>query len=486
MNSSTTSRTSGQQADVAPPPGATRRGGGGHQTTMSTVETAHSTLFFVSDRVFKMPKRAAVGKADLRRREAREEACRAEIVRNRPFAPGVYLGVADVRDSAGAPVEHMVVMRRLPSERRLSELLARGEPVDEPLREVARALVTFHEQCETSAEIAEHGRLRDLEAAWLAAIEGLTPFQATMLDAAEIAEIDELGQRYLRGRRPLIDGRAARGRIRDGHGNLLAEHVFCLDDGPRILDRLSADDGRRIADVLADASMLAVDLELRGAPQLTGPFFRWFVEFAGETHPPSLTHFYMAHRAILLAGESAVRAHLGDETAAGEARRLVRIALEHLRRARVRLVLVGGAPGSVRAAFAERLIQDEDGWVLLASDAIRGELAVERELVPPGAGARREGPADADAEAASDSGPAREFGSDDEVHAELLRRAREALERGDSVIVQARWSEAEARKEAAAVAARTWSDLIELDSFDARLSLDKAVRDGRLALGIAS
>ncbi|WP_063820976.1 AAA family ATPase [Parafrankia elaeagni] len=465
----------------SPPPSEADRGGGVGTPTMSTVETAHSTLFFVSDRVYKMPKRAPVGRADLRRREAREAACRAEIVRNRPFAPGVYLGVADVRDDTGTPVEHMVVMRRLPGDRSLSELLARGEPVRESLRDVARSLVAFHERCETTTEIASRGRLPDVEAGWLAATDALAPFRQGMLAAGEVDDIRRLGLRYLCGREALFDGRAARGRIRDGHGNLLAEHIFCLPDGPRMLDRVPADDSRRVGDVLADAAVLAVDLELRGAPELARSFLGWFGEFAGETHPPSLAQFYLAQCAVMRAGASAVRARLGDESAAGEARRLIGLAREHLRRARVRLVLVGGAPGSLRSALAGRLAADQDGWVLLSAAAVRRELAVDPAgvvaasvplsttrvptRVPTAGGTRGSGPADA-------------------VCREMLRRAREALENGDSVILEAPWSDAGRRSEAATVAADTWADLIELRCSAEGSSLAETARNGRLAAGI--
>ena len=40
------------------------------------------------------------------------------------------------------------------------------------------------------------------------------------------------------------------GRIVDGHGDLLADDIFCLDDGPRILDCLDFDDRLRWLDGL--------------------------------------------------------------------------------------------------------------------------------------------------------------------------------------------------------------------------------------------
>ncbi|ABD12173.1 hypothetical protein ThrDRAFT_02212 [Frankia casuarinae] len=82
-----------------------------------------------------MPKPVVVGSVDLRRRQAREDACQTEVALNRRLAPDVYLAVADVRDEAGLLRDHMVVMRRLPVARRLTTLVERGGWVDPQLRD---------------------------------------------------------------------------------------------------------------------------------------------------------------------------------------------------------------------------------------------------------------------------------------------------------------------------------------------------------------
>ena len=73
--------------------------------------------------------------------------------------------------------------------------------------------------------------------------------------------VEHLALRYLRGRVALFDERVADGWVRDGHGDLLADDIFCLDDGPRILDCIEFDDRLRYGDVLADVAFLAMDLE---------------------------------------------------------------------------------------------------------------------------------------------------------------------------------------------------------------------------------
>lgn len=47
-----------------------------------------------------------------------------------------------------------------------------------------------------------------------------------------MTETEQLVRRYLAGRERLFASRIEQGRVVDGHGDLLAEDIFCLDDGP--------------------------------------------------------------------------------------------------------------------------------------------------------------------------------------------------------------------------------------------------------------
>ena len=72
----------------------------------------------------------------------------------------------------------------------------------------------------------------------------------------------------LEGRRHLFSARISHGHIRDGHGDLLADDIFCLADGVRILDCIEFDDRLRSTDVVEDVAFLATDLARLGAPKL--------------------------------------------------------------------------------------------------------------------------------------------------------------------------------------------------------------------------
>jgi uncharacterized protein len=429
-------------------------------------ETHISVLFFVGDRVYKLKKPVSLAFLDFSSREARERVCRRELDLNRRLAPDVYLDVLDVVASDGEPVDHLVVMRRMPEDRRLSKLAEEGR-ADECIREVARVVAAFHARCATSAEIARQGSVERILANWTSSFATMEPFVGSVLDEGIARDVEARARRYLAGRARLFAARIAEGKVRDGHGDLLADDVFCLDDGPRILDCIEFDDHLRYGDVLADVTFLAMDLERVATRELGARFLDWYREFAGETYPATLAHHYVAYRAHVRAKVACIRSAQGDDTAVGHARRLLAMTRDHLVGGRVALVLVGGPPGTGKSTLAAGLAE-QLGWTLLRSDEVRKDLAGLGHTVRSDA-AYREGLYSAESTAAT--------------YDELLGRARSLLERGEPTILDASWSDSEWRTHAARIARDTSSDLIEfrcvLDPATAADRVDRRARQGQ-------
>ena len=398
-------------------------------------ETHISAVFFLGDRAYKVKKPVDLGFVDQTSRAARQELCHREVALNRRLAPDVYLGVADVVAPSGATCDHMVVMRRMPPERRLAALVAGGADVDGHVRALARLVADFHERCATSPDISAAGTADAVSENWEAGFRQLQRAVPHLIERQVLERCRSLSRRYVIGRRPLFEARVREERIRDGHGDLLADDIFFLDDGPRVLDCIEFDDRLRYGDVLADVAFLAMDLERLGEPELGSRFLAWYREFSGESWPDSLAHHYIAYRAQVRSKVACLRAAQGDEGAAAAAPALLQLCQSHLERARVRLVLVGGGPGTGKSTIA-RAVADRIGAVLLRTDEIR------RELPPCG-------------ERHSDA-------ARDVVYREMLRRAQQALSLGESVVLDATWARASWRRDAHGIAADTVSDLTEL------------------------
>ena len=412
----------------------------------SVIETHTAVVFFVGDRAYKVKKPVSFGFVDFTSRESRQAACHREVELNRRLAPDVYLGVSDVTAPDGELCEHLVVMRRLPATRRLATLVDLGSPVDDHLQRLARLLAAFHARADRSTEIDHEASAAAMLARWEANAAEMSHLVDSLFDPEITSRVHHLARRYLGGRHALFAARIAASRACDGHGDLLADDIFCLDEGPEVLDCLEFDDRLRYGDNLGDVASLAMDLERLGHGDLAATFLSHYRRFAADSWPTSLEHHHIAYRAHVRALVAGLRTDQGDPNAAPMARQLLTLATDHLEAGRVRLVVVGGLPGTGKSTVADRIAQALNA-VVLRSDELRKQLAGldpgVRTVAPWGEGLYRPETTKA-------------------TYTELLRRARTCLSHGESVVLDATFSQPEWRAAARALADQTVADLDEL------------------------
>ncbi|WP_433685272.1 AAA family ATPase [Nocardia sp. CA-119907] len=409
-------------------------------------ETHTGVVVLCGDRAYKAKKPIVTDFLDFSTTELRERACAREVELNRRLAPDVYLGVAHLTDPTGGPDEPVVVMRRMPEERRLSNILADPIVRGPELSALVGVLALFHRTARRGPEIDRAGTPEELRGRWRLLLDSLVGQSADVVEPARLAPIDELAMRYLDGRNPLLANRIDDGRIVDGHGDLLAEDIFDLADGFRVLDCLDFDDRLRYVDCLDDIAFLAMDFEFLGHRELGDRLLEEYLRATADPAPVSLRDHYLAYRALVRAKVDIIRFGQGDTAARERAHRHVQIAVGHLEQAAVRLVLVGGLPGTGKSTVAANLAL-ATGAVVIASDHVRKQLLAEHELTGSigtyGAGVY------------TPAGKAR-------VYTEMLTQAHTLLGSGVSVILDASWIDATERQRAAALAQQTHTDLVEL------------------------
>lgn len=431
----------------------------------SVFETHISTLFFTADRVFKLLKPVCNSFLDHRSISVRVEAAQRELDLNRRIAPDVYLGLADVVEHDEL-VDRMIVMRRLSAELSLTSFIERGELTRDLLRSVARSVAVFHAGLEPIHDPNGPGSASVQRKNWEDSFAELDRFVGQILDPTTNDRIVALATAYLDGHPQLFDERIVDGHIVDGHGDLLADDIFCLDDGPRILDCLAFRDDLRIGDVLSDIGFLAMDLHRLAGPKAASELIAAYDEFTGEQHPGSLAHHYVAYRAHVRCKVAALRWEQGAPEFGAVARMYHRLTLDQLERSRTRLVLVGGGPGAGKTTIASR-VAEHYGWPVLSSDPVRKDLEgverLSRAVAKPDEGIYTA--------AASDA-----------TYAELLRQTELLLDAGQSVVIDASWSKERYRVAARKLAASHIVELVEIDcTIDPTIARERVAR--RLADG---
>jgi len=415
-------------------------------TEPSVTETHISLVVLLDDRAIKVLKPLRTDVLDHSTVALRGAACRQEVALNRRLAPDVYLGVAEVHDETGAVCEHLILMRRLPDDARLSRLVLGLGQGEAEVRAVAEAMARFHTTAGRGPELDVVATAAGLRERWEQDLLGARAFADRWLPATALDELAARLDTYLDGRAALFDERIQQGWIRDGHGDLLADDIFCLPDGPRIIDCLAFSDELRWGDVQADVAFLAMDLERLGRADLARVLLEEHARLLEDRPPGSLVHLYVAQRALVRAKVRALRAEQGDESAAAEAATILALAVEHLRQGEVRLVLVGGAPGTGTSSVARGLAEHLDARLLL-SDQVRKQLAGVESTTVLGS--------------QPDTGPY-EPAAVARVYDELLARAEGHLRRGESVVLDASWGSADQRTRARAMADDACTRVTEL------------------------
>jgi predicted kinase len=336
-------------------------------------------------------------------------------------------------------------MRRLPSERCLSALIG-GPDVLDHLRAVAKLIARFHSGLPPMTAPVPLSTADGLAGFWKSSADDMAPFVGELFDPNEFDDVTRLAPEFLAHHAALFDARRADGFVRDGHGDLIVEDIFMLDDGPRILDCLAFDDAYRVSDVLADIGFLVMDVERLAGREAARHLLRCYCEYSNEHHPSSLAHHYVAYRAHVRAKVAMMRWQQGDAGAADEARRYHAQAHDHLRRARTTMVLLGGGPGTGKSSLADAL-SGALGWPALDSDTLRKDLrGVDHD--------------DHHVELHPDLYSA---ASTAETYRVLIDRGASVLAAGESVILDATWASASHRALARQAASDQGARLVEIE-----------------------
>ena len=253
---------------------------------------------------------------------------------------------------------------------------------------------------------------------------------------------------------PRLDARAARGLVRQCHGDLHLRNIVLLDGRPTPFDAVEFNDAISHIDVWYDVAFLLMDLWRRGLRRHANVVLNEYARATGDLVGLAVLPLFLACRAAVRAKTSATAATLaaGDEaraSLAGTARTYLALAESLLEPRAAALVAIGGFSGSGKSTQGALLAPDlgpVPGALHLRSDILRKDMFG----VP-----------------AHDTLPAAAYTPDigARVYARLAEMAAATLTTGHAVVCDAVYAEPAARAAIAAVAARagvpfaaTWLD----------------------------
>jgi len=356
---------------------------------VETVETHISWVFLAGPLAYKVKKPVVFEFLDYGTLERRRSLCHEEVRLNRRLAPSIYRGVrALVRDQRGwalakgayAPGagEYAVEMRRFDERATLAAQLASGEATGERMRELGRRLADFHRRAEPAPAPGawpEH-LARSLDEN----LEALLAVGGGVVESTQLAAAERFVSAFLVARRDELADRAARGCVRDCHGDLRAEHVLFGRDGVEVFDCVEFSPALREIDVATDLAFLVMDLAGAGREDLGLELTGSYRQVGGDPGNDALLHFFAMYRAWVRAKVACLRAAELESAdprraaALSEARVLAALARRLAWRARCPLALVvcGGAASG--KSHLSRHLAEAGGAVHLSSDVVRKAL----------------------------------------------------------------------------------------------------------------
>ncbi|HEY7746844.1 MAG TPA: AAA family ATPase [Desulfuromonadales bacterium] len=350
-------------------------------------ETHISRLYFTDLFVYKIKKPVDFGFLNFTTLDRRRFYCYEEVRLNQRFCPDTYLDVVEIRKTNqhyrvggdGEIVDYAVRMKRLPEERMLVHLLQTADPsLPAEMQRVGRRIAHLHRHAEIVRSDGGRSDLDTIRHNWQENFMQTAPFVGQTLSARGQAECSDYVERFLADHAPLLLQRQEQGFVRDGHGDLHAEHI-CLTEPVCIYDCIEFNRRFRVSDVAADLAFLLMDLDYRERRDLASITLEAYCN-AGEADRelPLLLPFYKVYRAwvrgkveALLAADTAAEGE-ARSVAAGRSRRYFNLALGYL--CSPVLVMTCGLMGVGKTTVA-RSLAAALGATLLRTDELRKALA---------------------------------------------------------------------------------------------------------------
>jgi uncharacterized protein len=354
---------------------------------VEVTQTHISVVLLGRARLLKLKKPVSFGFLDYTTLEQRRLACEAEIRLNRRLCEQTYLKVQPIGQVDGSPqlsesgeaIEYGVLMKRLPAERMLDEMVRHHAATEADIERVAHRLAEFHGTARRGPDIDRWGTWEEAGRNWDENFAQTGPFIGRTIDASAYQLLRDRVAHWLGGNRAVFEQRIRGGRVVDGHGDVRCESVS-VTDGICIFDCIEFNDRFRCCDVASEAAFLAMDLDSLGRPDLGYHFTERYQAYANDASLFRLLPFYRCYRAYVRGKVLSFRLDEPEFSEADKSRAAERAAgyFELARRyatplPQPRVVVVRGLAGTGKTSMA-RAIAGERGLRVVSTDAVRQEL----------------------------------------------------------------------------------------------------------------
>ena len=356
-------------------------------SSVEVIQTHISYIFLTDTYAYKVKKPVDFGFLDYTTLARRRQMCEREVALNSRLCPDIYLGVVELRENGGSlsiggpgeTVEVAVRMARLPRERMLRNVLARGEGNEALFERIAVTLAEFHRR----APAPTAGGITGIERPKFNCDENFAQTEKyvdTIIGRNTFEFIRNSTDLFFRRKAGLFARRVEERRIVDGHGDLHLDSI-CATEPIRIFDCIEFNERFRLQDAAEEVGFLAMDLEFHGYAPFARAFVDAYVEASGDTELMELLAFYKTYRAYVrakinsFASEDLHIPPAARDASRATASRYFELAAHYAAACNPRrLVVTCGLTGSGKSTLARKL-GELYALQLIRSDVVRKGLA---------------------------------------------------------------------------------------------------------------
>lgn len=343
-------------------------------------ETHISWLLFCGEDAYKLKKPVNLGFVDFSTAERRAWFCQEEWRLNRRLAPELYLGVEPVTGPAEAPelqgtgpvIDHVLHMRRFAADALWIDRLARHQLSADTVTTLGERLAHFHQQAPAAPVAGPYGQPNVVLGAVTTVLSTLQRWPELQQRATALSDWVQLQALQ---QRPWWQQRLATGHVREGHGDLHLGNVVTLPDGPIPFDCIEFDPALRWIDTMNDLGFLTMDLQAHGRSDLAFALLDGYLSVSGDWDGVRGLRFYEVYRALVRAMVAGLRERQGTAPTPGEPEYLAWAEAQTRPRTGqgAPLLITHGLSGSGKSTWARALLQAA-GALRLRSDVERKRL----------------------------------------------------------------------------------------------------------------
>lgn len=271
------------------------------------IQTHISWIFLTGKYVYKVKKPVNFGFVDFSTLKKRKLYCQQELKLNQHLAPEIYLKVLPITKKGnqikiggqGKIIDWTVVMRELPQEKIMTELLKKGKVTKKIIKKIAKIIARFHQRPPVLKIKEKYKSLQMIKFNWDENFEQAKKFIQKTISRDDFEFIRNKINNFFKNNKALFLKRKKENKIKWCHGDLHSGNIFIVGNKIYIFDCIEFNERFACQDVANEIAFFAMDLDFYKRSDLSDYFVKNYLKYSRDLEILKLLNFYKCYRAFV-------------------------------------------------------------------------------------------------------------------------------------------------------------------------------------------